>query len=80
MQHIHALEASPRGAYTGSIGSLFDDGSAHLNVAIRTATIRDGLAHFRVGAGIVADSDPGQEWLETLAKGQMLHRWLGAAL
>ena len=80
MEHIHQLEASPRGAYTGSIGCLFDDGSAHLNVAIRTATIRNGLAHLRLGAGIVADSDPNQEWLETLAKGQMLHRWLGATL
>ena len=78
MSLIHALESGPRGIYTGSIGFFGDDGSAHLNVAIRTATVRNGLARFHVGAGIVADSDPQQEWDETVAKGRALAGWLAA--
>jgi len=39
-----------------------------LSIAIRTAICRDGAAHFNVGAGIVADSDPAAEYEETLAK------------
>jgi len=72
MQVIHHLENQPRGVYTGAIGFFGDDGSAHFNVAIRTATILDGLARFHVGAGIVADSHPEMEWHETLAKAQAL--------
>jgi len=78
MEIIHELEDGPRGAYTGSIGSFFDDGSAHLNVAIRTATVCGGVGRFHVGAGIVADSDPDREWEETLSKGRALCRWMGA--
>lgn len=57
-----------RNHYCGAIGFLGDDGSASLAVAIRTAIIRNGLCHFPVGAGIVADSDPDAEWRETLDK------------
>jgi para-aminobenzoate synthetase len=62
------LEDGPRGVYTGAIGWFADNGGAHLNVAIRTATVTDGEARFHVGAGIVADSDPSSEWHETLVK------------
>lgn len=72
MKIIHALEPGPRGVYTGAIGFLADGGEAHLNVAIRTATVQGGLARFHVGAGLVADSAPEAEWLETLAKGRAL--------
>lgn len=78
MKIIHALEPGPRGLYTGAIGFLADGGEAHLNVAIRTATVLDGHARFHVGAGLVADSDPAREWAETLAKGRSLARWLSA--
>lgn len=67
-----------RGPYCGAQGYLADDGSLSLNVAIRTAIVTgpsDGLgnfaqgtAHYPVGAGIVADSDPELEWRETLDK------------
>jgi len=72
MQVIHDLESGPRGIYTGAIGWFADGGGAHLNVAIRTATVIDGLARFHVGAGIVADSQPDREWRETLAKARAL--------
>jgi anthranilate/para-aminobenzoate synthase component I len=39
-----------------------------LSIVIRTAICRDGVAHFNVGAGIVADSQPEAEYEETLAK------------
>ncbi|MFT4979901.1 MAG: para-aminobenzoate synthetase component 1 [Myxococcota bacterium] len=78
MQLIAALEPGPRGVYTGAIGFFGDDGAAHLSVAIRTATVTDGLARFHIGAGIVADSQPALEWEETLAKGRALAAWLGA--
>jgi para-aminobenzoate synthetase component 1 len=76
MEIIRSLEPVPRGVYCGAIGFFADDGAAHWNVAIRTATIAQGRAWFHVGAGIVADSDPAQEWAETLAKGSQLRRAL----
>ena len=71
MEAIAALEAGPRGAYTGSIGRLAPDGEAAFNVAIRTLTLSAGesVAHMGLGAGIVADSLPADEWRECLAKG-----------
>lgn len=72
MRLIHELEEGPRGIYTGSVVLLGDDGEAWSNVAIRTATIREGQARMHVGAGIVADSLPQAEWEETLAKARML--------
>lgn len=76
MRIIHALEPGPRGVYTGAMGFFADGGEAHLNVAIRTATVQGGLARFHVGAGLVADSAPEAEWRETLAKGRALVRGL----
>ena len=72
MERIAALEPHPRGAYCGAMGFFAADGSARWNVAIRTLTLRQGLAHFHVGAGIVADSLPHSEWQETLAKAAAL--------
>ncbi len=76
MELIAALEDGPRGVYTGAIGWFDQSGDAALNVAIRTATVQQGLARFHLGAGIVADSVPDAEWAETCAKGIQLHRQL----
>jgi len=74
MEIIRTLEDQPRGIYTGAIGWFADGGSAHFNVAIRTATLTKGMGRFHVGAGIVADSQPDLEWSETLSKaGAMAH-------
>jgi anthranilate/para-aminobenzoate synthase component I len=78
MKVIAELEDGPRGVYTGTIGWFADGGGAHLNVAIRTATVVDGQARVHVGAGIVADSSPSQEWAETLAKAGALSEALNA--
>lgn len=65
---IAELELTPRGIYTGAIGFFRRDGSAVFNIAIRTLVVRDGLATYGVGSGLVADSDPGSEYEETLHK------------
>lgn len=73
MQIIHELEDGPRGVYTGSIGTFSPDGSINLNVAIRTATLSmNGVGLYGVGGGIVADSNPDDEYEECLVKARVL--------
>ncbi len=69
---IDALEVGARGIYSGSIGYLAFDGSADLNIAIRTL-VRDG-DRWNVGAGgaIVLDSDPNAEYEEKNLKAEKL--------
>ena len=68
MEIIDELEPVSRGPYCGAIGYLGFNRESQLNIAIRTAICRDGVTHFNVGAGIVADSQPAAEYEETLAK------------
>ncbi len=65
---IAELEPIPRGLYTGAIGWLGFNGESQFSIAIRTVVVEGGAAHFHVGAGIVADSEPAAEWQETLDK------------
>lgn len=76
MQLIRELETHPRGVYTGSIGYLLPDGTAHFNVAIRTALIdkSTGMGELGIGSGIVSDSNPEEEWRECLLKSAFLTR------
>lgn len=74
MEIIHELEESPRGIYTGSIGYMAPDGNAAFNVAIRTLDLHEGKAQMGVGGGIVADSDPNDEYRECLLKAEFLVR------
>jgi para-aminobenzoate synthetase/4-amino-4-deoxychorismate lyase len=71
MEIIAETEDAPRGVYTGAIGRLDANGDAKFNVAIRTLTLArgDSTALLGLGSGVVADSDPEQEWQECLAKG-----------
>lgn len=68
MEIIDELEPVARGPYCGAIGYLGFNRESQLSIAIRTAVCHAGRAHFSVGAGIVADSDPAAEYDETLAK------------
>jgi para-aminobenzoate synthetase component I len=68
MEIIDELEPVSRGAYTGALGYLGFNRESQLSIIIRAALCQDGRAHFNVGAGIVADSDPEAEFEETLAK------------
>jgi anthranilate synthase component 1 len=74
MEIIEELEAVRRGVYAGAVGHFDYHGNLDLCIAIRTLVYQDGVAHWGVGAGIVADSDPEREWEETLNKGRAL--WL----
>ena len=74
MEIIDALEPVRRGVYAGAVGHFDYHGNVDLCIAIRTLVYADGRAHWGVGAGIVADSDPEREWEETLNKGRAL--WL----
>ena len=68
MEIIGELEPVARGPYCGCHGYLGFNRESQLSITIRTAVCQDGFAHFNVGAGIVADSDPEAEYEETLAK------------
>ncbi|MEW6388693.1 MAG: aminodeoxychorismate synthase component I [Thermodesulfobacteriota bacterium] len=74
MEIIDELEPVVRHVYTGAIGYLGLHGNLDLNVAIRTAIISKGQAHFSVGGGVVYDSDAADEYDETLHKGRTLFR------
>ncbi len=80
MEVIEALEKVRRGIFTGSIGWIGVDGDLDLNIAIRTLVVEGGEAHFHVGGGIVLDSDPAEEYQETLTKGRALAAALGVEL
>ena len=68
MEIIRELEQCPRGIYCGAIGWFGANGRSSFNIAIRTL-VRDGRRLiYHVGSGIVADSDPAQEYEETLHK------------
>jgi para-aminobenzoate synthetase component 1 len=68
MQIITELEPHARGLYTGSLGYLSFTGELDLNIVIRTLVVKDGRAYAQVGGGIVHDSQPRQEYKETLNK------------
>ena len=77
MEIIAELEGTPRGSYTGSMGYINRDGSMDVNILIRTMTLEGDMLSLRAGAGIVADSDPEKELLETRAKAKGLLLALG---
>ncbi|MDD5455231.1 MAG: anthranilate synthase component I family protein, partial [Candidatus Ratteibacteria bacterium] len=58
MEIIEELEPTKRNIYTGAIGYISFNKRMDLNIAIRTIIIRNNVAYFQVGGGIVADSDP----------------------
>ena len=77
MEIIDELEATPRGAYTGSFGYLNYNGNMDLNILIRTLTMEEGMITLRAGAGIVHDSVPERELAETRAKAKGMLMALG---
>lgn len=77
MQIIGETEGLRRGIYAGAVGYLGFSGTMDLAIAIRTVVVEGGVASVQVGAGIVADSDPGREWAETENKGRAMLAALG---
>ena len=72
IQIIDSLEPVRRGLYTGSLGYVSYSGEMDLNLLIRTACVVGDSVYLQTGAGIVADSDPGKEFEETLHKAEAL--------
>ncbi|TFD45678.1 anthranilate synthase component I [Cryobacterium frigoriphilum] len=68
LEIIDALEPAQRGVYGGVVGYFGFAGDADLAIAIRTATIIDGVARVQAGGGLVADSDPASEYQESQNK------------
>ena len=65
---IAKLESCNRGIYCGCIGYIGFDGVMDTNIAIRTMTLKDNIASFNAGGGIVSDSKPESEYDETMIK------------
>jgi para-aminobenzoate synthetase component I len=68
MEIIDELELNRRSVYTGAVGYFSLGGQAAFNIAIRTMLVEGDRVSYQVGGGIVADSDPELEYLETLHK------------
>jgi anthranilate synthase component 1 len=74
MQIIDELEPLKRGIYSGAVGWLGFNGDMDVAIAIRTAVLKGRKLHVQAAAGIVADSDPASEWLETQHKARAVLR------
>ncbi|OGK98413.1 MAG: hypothetical protein A3E31_01900 [Candidatus Rokubacteria bacterium RIFCSPHIGHO2_12_FULL_73_22] len=68
MEIIDELEPTQRGPYGGAVGYVSYSGNLDSCITIRTVVCHGRRASVQVGAGIVADSDPKTEWLETVSK------------
>ena len=77
MEIIAELEPTTRGPYCGAIGWLGADGAMDTSIAIRTMVAKEDRITFQAGGGIVADSNPHEEYLETLAKARAMAHALG---
>lgn len=74
MEIIDELEPSKRGIYAGAVGYLGFNGDMDVAIALRTAVIKDNTLFMQAGAGIVADSVPDSEWIETQNKARAVLR------
>ena len=74
MEIIDELEPSKRGIYAGAVGYLGFNGDMDLAIALRTAVVKNNTLFVQAGAGIVADSVPSSEWLETQNKARAVLR------
>lgn len=68
MQLLSKLETERRGVYSGVVGYFDFRGNIDGAIAIRSALVKDGTAHVTAGAGVVYDSSPEEEYLETRNK------------
>jgi len=79
MEIIAELEGERRGVYAGAIGYLSFTGDLDTCIAIRTMVVKDGQATVQAAAGVVADSTPEEEYLETRNKASALLQAMEAA-
>jgi len=79
MQIIEQLEPTRRGLYGGVVGYLDFAGDLDTAIGIRTGILRDGIAYVQAGGGIVADSDPATEDIESQNKAAAVLRAVAVA-
>ncbi|MBI4773010.1 MAG: chorismate-binding protein [Deltaproteobacteria bacterium] len=80
MEIIHEMESGPRGPYGGAVGYIGFDGEMDLCITIRTLVQSNGRISWRAGAGIVFDSVPQNEAMETVHKGRAMERAVEMAI
>ena len=76
MEIIHDMEKDSRGPYGGAVGYISFNGNMDMAITIRTACIENNRLTVRAGAGIVADSDPEHERMETVNKARAIQQAL----
>jgi len=79
MEIIDELEPVKRGVYSGAIGYLAWNGNMDTAIAIRTAVVKDETLHIQAGAGVVYDSKPELEWMETMNKARAIFQAVSQA-
>ncbi len=79
MEIISELEGEQRGIYAGAVGYFSHSGNLDTAITLRTMVIKNGRAYIQAGGGIVADSNPTEEYQESLNKAKALLRALDEA-
>src|SRR5437867_465708 len=79
MQIISELEATQRGPYAGAVGYFSFNGNLDSCITLRTALLKNGTAFVQAGGGIVADSDAGYEFNETVNKSKAMLKAIALA-
>jgi anthranilate synthase component I len=79
MQIIAELERDRRGPYAGAAGFISKGGNMETAITIRTGVVKDGVLHVQAGAGIVADSIPEREYVESMNKARAMLEAAGGA-
>ncbi|MEM7269093.1 MAG: anthranilate synthase component I [Pseudomonadota bacterium] len=74
MEIIDELESEKRGPYAGGVGHISSAGAMDVCIALRTAVIKDGALYVQAGGGVVYDSDPEYERMETIHKSRAVVR------
>jgi anthranilate synthase component 1 len=68
MEIIDELETTRRGSYAGAVGFLSHSGELDTCIALRTIYLKDGIAYVQAGGGVVYDSVPEKEYVESCNK------------
>ena len=79
MEIISELEGEQRGIYAGAVGYFSHSGNLDTAITLRTMVLQNGHAYIQAGGGIVADSNPSEEYQESLNKAKALIRALDEA-
>jgi len=74
MQIIDELEPEKRGVYGGGVGYFSAGGDMDICIALRTAVLKDAQLYIQAGGGVVYDSDPEAEFMETVNKSRALRK------